>query len=89
MIFGNNSRCFINKVKTKSESAGTTDQTMRYVLEDCEKTKPEKDIKMVLDAMEQGIEIPWSIERVRERGRQRGVKDNNRKQRLKGDRKQY
>lgn len=62
---------------------------MRYVLEDCEKTKPEKDIKMVLDVMEQGIEIPWSIERVRERGRQRGVKGNSRKQRLKGDRKQY
>lgn len=43
MIFGNNSRYFINKVKTKSKSVGTTDQTTRYVLEDCEKTKPEKD----------------------------------------------
>jgi hypothetical protein len=31
---------------------------MRYMLEECEKIKPEKDIKMVLDAMEQGIEIP-------------------------------
>jgi hypothetical protein len=40
---------------------------MRYMLEECEKTKLEKDIKMVLDAMERGIEIPWSIERVRER----------------------
>lgn len=40
---------------------------MRYVLEEREKTKPEKDIKMVLDAMEQGIEIPWSIESERER----------------------
>lgn len=39
---------------------------MMYVLEECEKTKPEKDIKIVLDAMEQGTEIPWSIERVRE-----------------------
>jgi hypothetical protein len=46
---------------------------MRYVLEEREKTKPEKDIKMVLDAMEQGIEIPWSIESERERERE---KDN-------------
>jgi hypothetical protein len=64
---------------------------MRYVLEEREKTKPEKDIKMVLDAMEQGIEIPWSIEseREREKERQRRVKGNGKKEKLKRDRKQH